>query len=177
MIGVLGGCATQQSATTTFLAREAAVVQACIPSVAKMTLPERFTVDPRTGRSPMRGATQCYADQLKNVAFMQSYPHSQIVTVYADYLTRLMAQQDRGEIEQASAIASYAQAQTLFRQSIDAADARAAAQGRRDFGQRLAALGAAVAEQDRQRVNAAAANRPVTCTVHGVYTQNTMICQ
>lgn len=175
-VAVLAGCASQQSPTKTFLAQEAAVVQACIQPVAKMTLPERFTVDPSTRRSPMRGATQCYADQLKSVSLMTSYPHDRIVMAYTDYLVNLMAAQDRGEIEQASAIATYQQAQVWFRQSIDAADAQVAAQNRRAFAGRLATLGAVVAEQDRQRVNATA-SQPVTCTLHGVYVQNTMICR
>jgi hypothetical protein len=176
-IAVLAGCATQKKSTQAFLEKEAAVVQACIQPVFKMSLPTRFTVNTDTGRSPMRGATQCYADQLKNVAFMTSYQHREIVVTYADYLTRLMEQQDRGEIEQASAISIYQQAQTWFRQSIDAADAQVDKASRRAFADRLAFLGSTMAEQDRQRVNAAASSQPVTCTTHGIYAQNTMICR
>lgn len=123
----------------------------------------------------MRGPTQCYADSLKNVATMQSY-NLPIVMTYTDYLVRLVTLQDRGEIDRDTAIALFGQAQTLFRQAIEASDAKVAAQSRRDFGMRLAALGTVIAEQDRQRAAAAAANRPVVCTLTGVYVQNTVVC-
>ena len=60
--------------------------------------------------------------------------------------------------------------------TIAGADAQRAEQGRRQFMDRLAVLGATYAEQDRQRAAAAAANRPVVCSVTGVYVQNTVVC-
>lgn len=170
------GCATQQTSTTTFLAQEKAVVQVCIRTVSGMSVPDRFTVDPLTGQSPMRAATQCYADQLKSVAHLSAYSHSYLVDQYADYLTRLMASQDRGEVPKENAIAWYGQAWNLFRKSIDEADAKIATQNRKEFFRRLAVASAALAEQERQRAAADAANRPVLCTYTGIYTQTGVIC-
>jgi hypothetical protein len=173
---LVGGCATQNSATKTFYVQENSISRACLAPYTKMSAEQRFTVDTQSGRSPISSFTRCYSDQIKAAAQMTQYPHAATVNAYADYLLRLTAAQDRGEIERSAAIISFRQAAKLFDQSIASADAQQAAQARRAFADRLAMLGTAIAEQDRQRVNNAAANRPVVCTSTGVYARNGFVC-
>lgn len=107
---------------------------------------------------------------------MMRYPHAEIVTAYTQYLTQLGFSVDSGSIAPADALASYQQTSKNFNEAIAGADAQRAEQGRRQFMDRLAVLGATYAEQDRQRAAAAAASRPVVCSVTGVYVQNTVVC-
>ena len=107
---------------------------------------------------------------------MTSYPHASLVGEYADFLIQLTGARDRGIITTPIALEAYQQTSTLFRQSITNADARLDAEARRELGRNIAvfavAMGAVAAEQDRQRM----ANRPVVCTLTGIYVQNTVVC-
>lgn len=172
----LAGCAAQPTSTKSFFARENAISATCLAPMAAMTPLQRFTKEEAWGISPATKYFACYSDQVRAAANVMRYPHAGIVNSYADYLVRLGAAVDNRTVSADVALASYRQMSTLFNESIAAADAQAAAQARRDFADRLAALGTFVAEQDRQRAAAAAANRPVVCSVTGVYVQNTVVC-
>lgn len=170
------GCASPRDTTKAFIAQETQVTHMCLDPVLQLPFEARVTVDPRTGRSPFSNAAWCYSNQIKSVARMTSYPHANLVGDFADYLTRLTAARDQGIVSTPIALAAYQQAAGLFRQSIVDADARLEAQSRRQLADRIATFGllmaAVSAEQDRQR----AANRPVVCTLTGVYVQNTVVC-
>lgn len=173
---MMAGCASPRATTKAFQAQETQVANMCLGPVLALPLEGRVAVDPRTGRSPFTNAAWCYSNQIKAVARMTGYPHAGMVGNFADYLTRLTAARDQGIVTTPVALSAYQQAAGLFRQSIIDADARLEAQSRRQLADRIATFGllmaAVSAEQDRQR----AANRPVVCTLTGVYVQNTVVC-
>jgi hypothetical protein len=176
IVGVLSACATQHDVTKAFQAQEKKVADMCLVPVMQLPAEARTVVDARTGRSALTNAAWCYSNQIKSVARMTNYPHAALVGDFADYLTRLTTARDRGIVSTPIAVAAYQQTAGLFRQSIVDADARLEAQARKQVADRIATFGllmaAVSAEQDRQR----AANRPVVCSLTGVYVQNTVVC-
>lgn len=172
----LNGCASPRNSTKAFYAQEGEVAKMCLAPVLDTPAAARFAVNPQTRRSPFSDAAWCYSNQIKSVVQMTHYQHAGLVSNYADYLVRLTAAHDQGILKTPTAVAAYQQTSALFRQSVETGDAQIEAQARRDLGEKLAiftaAMSAVALEQDRQR----ALNRPVVCTLTGVYVQNTVVC-
>lgn len=172
----LAGCSTQPPATKAFYAQERVIAASCMGPLEGMTGDQRFTVDPVMHSAPISRFIQCYSGQVRATASMTRYQHKDVVFSFTDYLDSLAGGIDRGAIDKPAAWSAYTQSFKTFSQSLASADERVSAQARKQFMDRLAALGSAYAEQDRQRAAAAAANRPVTCRLTGVYVQNTVVC-
>lgn len=122
---------------------------------------------------------ECYSSEINSLAVASAYPHTRFVFAYTEELKRINGMLDRKQVYPEVASAAYARAIATFRQGILQEDTLIAAQQkaeRRKIFDGLAAFGAIMAEQDRQRVQSAQANRPVVCTLTGVYVQNTVVC-
>ena len=173
---ILAACTTPQNATKDFYARDLEVTKICTAPLYALPVVDRFTVSAQTGRSPFANAAWCYANQIQAVVAVTKYPNAAMVRDFSNHVVRLTEARDRGIIDTKTAIDSYNQSAALFRQSIAVADSQSQQASSQDLARRIAiftsAMAAVTAEQERQR----RANRPVVCTLTGVYVQNTVVC-
>lgn len=178
--GWLSGCATPQDKSKDFLAQSEALFNACAKPFGELSFDERFIVNPIIHRAPVSTIMECYSSDINNAATASAYPHAGFVFAYTQELARINRLLDQEKIGQEVASKAYARAIQAFREAIAQGDGLLAAQqkaDRRQFFNGLAAFGAVMAEQDRQRTQAAQANRPVVCTLSGVYVQNIVTCR